>query len=62
VRYGSAIVIYASSTAEIFINGVADAPWLPMVLAGLSILGVFAGILLQVRASFTLASHSSRWR
>jgi hypothetical protein len=50
LRYGSAIVIYASSTADIFINGVADAPWLPAVLAGLSILGVFAGILLRVRA------------
>jgi hypothetical protein len=50
LRYGSAIVIYASSTADIFINGVADAPWLPAVLAGLSILGVFAGILLHVRA------------
>jgi hypothetical protein len=50
LRYGAAIVIYASSTADVFINGVADAPWLPVVLAGLSILGVFAGILLQVRA------------
>lgn len=50
LRYGAAIVIYASSTADIFINGVADAPWLPVVLAGLSILGVFAGILLHVRA------------
>lgn len=50
LRYGSAIVIYASSTADIFINGVADAPWLPAVLALLSILGVFAGILLRVRA------------
>jgi hypothetical protein len=50
MRYGAAIVIYASSTADIFINGVADAPWLPAVLAGLSIVGVFAGILLRVRA------------
>lgn len=50
IRYGAAIVIYASSTADIFINGVADAPWLPVVLAGFSILGVFAGILLQIRA------------
>jgi len=50
LRYGATIVIYASSTADIFINGVADAPWLPVALAGLSILGVFAGILLQIRA------------
>jgi hypothetical protein len=50
LRYGAAIVIYASSTADIFINGVAEAPWLPAVLAGLSLLGVFAGIVLRVRA------------
>jgi hypothetical protein len=56
LRYGSAIVIYASSTADIFINGVADAPWLPAVLAGLSIAGVFAGILLRVRAFLYLGT------
>jgi hypothetical protein len=50
IRYMSAIVIYVSSTAEIFINGVADAPWLPLVLAAISIAGIFAGILLRVRA------------
>jgi fructose-specific phosphotransferase system IIC component len=50
LRYASAIVIYVSSTADIFINGVAEAPWLPAVLAGLSILGAMAGILLRVRA------------
>jgi hypothetical protein len=50
LRYGAAIVIYVSSTADIFINGVAEAPWLPGVLAGLSIVGVLAGIMLRVRA------------
>jgi hypothetical protein len=50
LRYASAIVIYVSSTADIFINGVSEAPWLPAVLAGLSILGVLAGIILRVRA------------
>jgi hypothetical protein len=50
LRYVSAIVIYVSSTVDIFINGVAEAPWLPAVLAGLSILGVLAGIMLRVRA------------
>jgi hypothetical protein len=50
IRYASAIVIYASSTADVFINGVAEAPWLPAVLAGLSIVGVLAGIMLRVRA------------
>ncbi len=56
LRYASAIVIYVSSTADIFINGVADAPWLPAVLAGLSILGVLAGILLRVRAFLYLGA------
>lgn len=50
LRYASAIVIYVSSTADIFINGVAEARWLPAVLAGLSILGVLAGIMLRVQS------------
>ncbi|MCI0333023.1 MAG: hypothetical protein L0228_07360 [Planctomycetes bacterium] len=56
IRYASAIVIYVSSTADVFINGVANAPWLPAVLAGLSILGVLAGILLRVRAFLYLGT------
>ena len=56
IRYASAIVIYVSSTADIFINGVAEAPWLPGVLAGLSILGALAGILLRVRAFLYLGT------
>jgi hypothetical protein len=50
IRYLAAIVIYASSTADVFIIGVGEAPWLPLVLAGLSVAGIFAGILLRVRA------------
>ncbi len=49
IRYGAALAIYLSSTADIILTGVAQAPWLPLVLAGLSIGGVFAGILLRVR-------------
>jgi hypothetical protein len=56
LRYAAAIVIYASSTADIFINGVANAPWLPAVLAALSILGVLAGIMLRVRAFLYLGT------
>lgn len=48
-RYLSAVVIYASSTADVFINGVGEAPWLPAALAGLSLVGIFAGIVLRVR-------------
>lgn len=56
IRYLSAIVVYASSTADVFINGVGAAPWLPVALAGLSIVGIFAGILLQVRAFLYLGT------
>ena len=50
IRYLTSAVIYTSSTADIFVNGVAEAPWLPFVLAGLSLAGIFAGIMLRVRA------------
>ena len=50
VRYLTSITIYVSSTADIFIQGMAEAPYLPLVLAGLSIAGIFLGIMLRVRA------------
>lgn len=50
IRYLATSVIYVASTADVFLNGVGEAPWLPVVLAGLSILGVMAGILMRVRA------------
>ncbi len=50
IRYAAATAIYVSSTAEIFIHGVGTAPWLPVVLAALSIIGIGAGIGFQVRA------------
>ncbi|MCA9215411.1 MAG: hypothetical protein KDB27_20240 [Planctomycetales bacterium] len=50
IRYGCASTIYVSSTADIFINGVADAPWLPVVLAILSIAGICIGIVFRIRA------------
>ena len=56
IRYLSAIVIYASSTADIFLNGVAEAPWLPAALAALAIAGIFAGIMLRVRAFLYLGT------
>ena len=56
IRYASLIVIYISSTADIFIIGVAESPWLPLILAALSIGGVFAGISLRVRAFLYLGS------
>ena len=56
VRYLTSTAIYVSSTADIFINGVAQNPWLPLVLAGLSILGILAGIVLRVRAFLFLGT------
>jgi hypothetical protein len=50
LRYASIMVIYVSSTGEIFIRGIGEALWPPMVLMGLSLLGAMAGIVLQIRA------------
>ena len=54
IRYMSLVTIYASSTADIFINGVADSPWLPLVLAALSLMGVFSGIIFRIRGLLLL--------
>jgi hypothetical protein len=56
IRYLCLTTIYISSTADIFINGVATSPWLPLVLAALSIVGVFAGMIFRVRAFLLLGS------
>jgi hypothetical protein len=56
IRYLALVTIYASSTADIFINGVANSPWLPMILAALSLVGVFGGIMLRIRAFLLLGS------
>ena len=56
IRYMCLATIYVSSTADIFINGVATSPWLPLVLAGLSIAGVFAGMIFRIRAFLLLGS------
>ena len=56
IRYLTSTVIYTSSTADIFLRGVAQSPWLPLVLAGLSIAGIFAGIVLRVRAFLFLGT------
>jgi hypothetical protein len=49
IRYGCLLVVYVSSTADVFLNGVAVAPWLPLVLAGLSVAGVLVGVMFRVR-------------
>ncbi|HZK80752.1 MAG TPA: hypothetical protein VFC46_06780, partial [Humisphaera sp.] len=50
IRYASLIAVYVSSTADIFLNGVERAPWMPLVLAALSVAGVLLGVLLRIRA------------
>jgi hypothetical protein len=56
IRYLALITIYVSSTADIFINGVARSPWLPLILAALSLAGIFGGMLLRIRAFLLLGS------
>ncbi len=56
VRYLSLVAIYVSSTADIFINGVANSPWLPLILGSFSLAGVFAGILFRIRGLLLLGS------
>jgi hypothetical protein len=60
IRYAAAIVIYVSSTSEIFIRGIGTSLAPPMILMALAVAGALAGIALRVRAflflgmSFTL--------
>ena len=55
-RYMATGSIYVASTAEVFVQGISEAPWLPIVLAGLSVLGIFAGIALRIRAMLWLGA------
>jgi len=50
LRYGAMMVVYLSSAGEIFIRGVGQALWPPMVLLALSLVGAMAGIVLHIRA------------
>jgi hypothetical protein len=56
IRYGAASTIYIASTADIFLAGVAEAWALPLVLGGLALVGVFAGIAMRVRAFLFLGT------
>jgi len=56
IRYLSLITIYVASTADIFINGVANSPWLPLILGSFSLVGVFAGIMFRIRGLLLLGS------
>jgi protein-S-isoprenylcysteine O-methyltransferase Ste14 len=56
VRYASILVIYLSSTSEMFLRGIGESLWPPMVLAALSVCGVLLGIALRIRAFLYLGS------
>jgi hypothetical protein len=48
-RYVALSLIYLSSTAE-YIRELGDSLWLPLVLIGLSVLGVLVGVVLRIRS------------
>jgi hypothetical protein len=56
LRYLGLLVIYVSSTADMFIAGLGESPVWPLVLAMLSVAGVLTGILLHVRAFLYLGT------
>jgi len=56
IRYLALVTIYVSSTADIFINGVANSPWLPLILGSFSLAGIFAGIVFRVRGMTLMGS------
>jgi len=56
IRYASLIMIYVSSTSDVFLNGASESPWLTMALAVLSVMGVIAGLMLRVRAFLFLGT------
>jgi hypothetical protein len=56
IRYAATIVIYLSSTSEIFIRGIGDTLWPPMLLAGLAVAGAMTGIVLRIRAFLYLGT------
>ena len=50
LRYLGIGMLYLSSAADMFIAQVGESIWLPVVLAVLCVAGIFAGIMLRVRA------------
>ena len=56
IRYACAMLIYVSSTSEIFLRGVATSLWPAMILATLSVAGAFVGMMLRIRAFLYLGA------
>ena len=49
VRYGSTLVIYISSTADILVQQIGTNLWGPIILIGLALSGMGLGVLLRIR-------------
>ena len=56
IRYATLMMIYVSSTSDIFINGVSESRWLTMILLALSVIGVLAGMVMRIRAFLFLGT------
>ncbi|MCH2177342.1 MAG: hypothetical protein MK106_00935 [Mariniblastus sp.] len=56
LRYVCLATIYISSTSGIFINGIGEQVWPPIILALLSIIGILAGIGFRIRAFLYLGT------
>jgi len=56
IRYTTLMMIYVSSTSDIFINGVRESLWLTIVLTLLSLTGAFTGLMLRIRAFLFLGT------
>jgi hypothetical protein len=50
VRYICVAVIYVSSTIEVFISGIGENLWPPVILAILSVAGIMCGIMFRVKS------------
>jgi hypothetical protein len=50
LRYLGISLIYVASTADLFLTGLGNSVWLPIILALLCVAGVLGGILLRVQA------------
>lgn len=56
LRYVGVGLLYVSSAADMFIAGVGESLWLPVVLAVFCVAGILGGILLRVRAFLFLGA------
>ncbi|QDU20062.1 hypothetical protein [Urbifossiella limnaea] len=56
LRYAGVGLLYVSSAADMFIAGVGQSLWLPVVLAVFCVAGILGGILLRVRAFLFLGA------